>query len=197
MIEASPPSADADPLAGIRWGLCETLYGWECAEQDLDADGFRCELDCDDSVATAYLGAPEVCDDVDSNCDGVLPPDEADGDADGVPACAGDCDDAEASTGPHLPEVCDNGVDDDCDGSADEDCPSPPATEDNETEASGESPPPPLAETGCGCSGSPDPGAATAAIGGVWVGIAVRRRRQRSTEAWRPRHDRNILGERL
>ena len=70
--------------------------------------------DCDDAQATVYLGATEVCDGLDNDCDSVLPADEADGDNDGVLVCAGDCDDTTAAVSPNVPEVCD-GLDNNCD----------------------------------------------------------------------------------
>jgi hypothetical protein len=44
--------------------------------------------------------------------------DAADGDNDGLSACAGDCNDANAQVRPGLPEICD-GLDNDCDGFTD------------------------------------------------------------------------------
>lgn len=101
--------------------------------------------DCDDADATAYFGAPEVCDGVDNDCDGVVDPDDAadattwyrdvDGDGFGVDtesvvACAapegyvaagGDCDDTDAAVNPTPTntELCDF-RDNDCDGAFDE-----------------------------------------------------------------------------
>ena len=43
----------------------------ECFGEDLDADGSPCEDDCDDSDASIFPGADEVCDDgIDQDCDG-------------------------------------------------------------------------------------------------------------------------------
>jgi hypothetical protein len=83
---------------------------------DLDGDGFTvCDLDCDDLDEEIYPGAPEICDGADSDCDGVLPPDEEDVDQDGVDLCSGDCDDEDPFRFPGNVEVCDS-VDNDCDG---------------------------------------------------------------------------------
>jgi len=87
--------------------------------------------DCNDRSNTTYPGAPEICDGQDSNCDGVLPVSERDGDRDGRIPCDGDCNDADAdtygsatviaknqpvtstNTGEARQEVCD-GKDNDC-----------------------------------------------------------------------------------
>jgi Putative metal-binding motif/CARDB len=98
--------------------------------------------DCDDLLATAYPGAPEVCNGVDDDCDGTVDENDAvdvsrwyvDGDQDGygdsnssIDACTaplgyaaagGDCDDAVAAVNPGATEICD-GLDNDCDGSID------------------------------------------------------------------------------
>ncbi|MCO4769115.1 MAG: hypothetical protein KDA24_03740 [Deltaproteobacteria bacterium] len=70
--------------------------------------------DCDDGESTVYLGATEVCDGLDNDCDTVVPADEMDADGDGVLVCDGDCDDTNASVSPNVAEVCD-GLDNDCD----------------------------------------------------------------------------------
>jgi len=109
---------------------------------DFDHDGFsEDEGDCDDSNPMAHPDAPELCNGLDDDCDGVIDEPDAidaltfwlDTDGDGygttaVPACsqppttsilAGDCDDGSPTVHPGAVEDC-NGVDDDCDGTTDE-----------------------------------------------------------------------------
>ncbi len=104
------------------------------------------QTDCDDSRASSYPGAPEVCNGRDDNCDGqtdISAVDEvpwyldADGDLYGfaaseVFACDApttdyvrddsDCDDTRSTVRPGAPELC-NGRDDNCDGTVDEGAP--------------------------------------------------------------------------
>jgi hypothetical protein len=42
------------------------------ADTDADSDGFDACDDCDDSDDTIYPGAPEACDDIDTDCDGLV-----------------------------------------------------------------------------------------------------------------------------
>ena len=124
--------------------------------QDLDGDGFgnpdvveeACSSpdgyvafgsDCDDTEAEAYPGNPEVCDDIDNDCndevdEGLAQTWYVDADNDGygvtdevVEACAmpsgtsdvdGDCNDDDAAISPSATEICDS-VDNDCDGEID------------------------------------------------------------------------------
>ncbi len=103
--------------------------------------------DCDDSDASAYPGADEVCDGADNDCDGDTDEDDAtdvstwyaDADGDGYgdassssEACSEpsgyvsddtDCDDGDGAVNPGATEVCD-GVDNDCDGLLDDGDPS-------------------------------------------------------------------------
>ncbi|MCB9680088.1 MAG: putative metal-binding motif-containing protein [Alphaproteobacteria bacterium] len=132
-------------------------------QYDLDADGFCDQAhvddaapgactsgrwgDCNDEDATIFPGAPEICNEVDDDCDGAVDDDDdlaqdegaelyadADGDGYGDPhtmelRCvlppsgwsrrSGDCDDADPDRSPGEREVC-NGIDDDCDGHADD-----------------------------------------------------------------------------
>jgi hypothetical protein len=103
------------------------------------------DRDCDDTAATTYPGAPELCDGTDQNCDtvadnGLVFTDWfVDGDGDGygdpfvaaVTACeapvgtvsdASDCDDDDDAVNPGAVEVCD-GADQNCSGAADEGLP--------------------------------------------------------------------------
>ena len=115
-----------DPLAGC--GTSSPLFvsvGGDCADQD----------------PSAHPDAPEVCNGVDDDCDGVSDEDfppvpvypDGDGDGYGVSAepssaCGqmdglvlegGDCNDQDPGVNPGAKEVC-NLVDDDCDGDVDE-----------------------------------------------------------------------------
>jgi hypothetical protein len=115
---------------------------------DIDCDqptGFVADdTDCDDTDASQYPGADELCNGEDDDCDGVIDEDSAvdvstwyaDTDADGYGdplavdfdcdqpfgyvADASDCDDTDAAQYPGADEYC-NGEDDDCDGTVDED----------------------------------------------------------------------------
>lgn len=81
--------------------------------------------DCDDNNNSIYPGAIEICDGVDSNCDGNLLPAgaEDDYDNDGVLACDGDCDDNSSLAYPGHTEVCSDNIDNDCNGQIDDvDC---------------------------------------------------------------------------
>ena len=60
---------------------------------DTDGDGFADEEDCQPNNGTAYPGADEGCDGLDSDCDGVIPEEERDQDGDGDSICEGDCND--------------------------------------------------------------------------------------------------------
>ena len=109
--------------ATFAWNSSGTAYRVELVtggvnEADLDGDNYLvCSGDCDDADATVYPTAPELCDQIDNDCNGSLPTSENDGDGDGSPACA-DCNDGNSTVYPGAPELCD-GLDNDCDGNGD------------------------------------------------------------------------------
>ncbi|MFT4976675.1 MAG: hypothetical protein ACI8S6_002580 [Myxococcota bacterium] len=83
---------------------------------DSDGDGLSsADGDCDDSDATVYPGAEELCDGQDNDCDGEAGADEVDVDYDGWLLCNGDCNDEEETIYPGAEEICDD-TDTDCDG---------------------------------------------------------------------------------
>ena len=96
---------------------------------DLDGDGFfsfdlNCGGDdCDDSDAAVNLGAVEVLNGYDDDCDGLIDEgtDAYDDDGDGFSENDGDCNDHNPDVSPGAEEDCANGVDDDCDGDIDAD----------------------------------------------------------------------------
>ena len=85
---------------------------------DGDGDGVVQCLDCDDGNEYVYPGAPEGCDQLDSDCDGSPGAEEVDDDGDGWAECDGDCNDSDPAVFPGAPELC-NGIDDDCNGEDD------------------------------------------------------------------------------
>ena len=87
-------------------------------EDDIDGDGYsEIDGDCDETNRSIYPGAPDPCDGVDQNCDGV--PDELfDQDNDNYTTCNGDCLDNDNMSNPGAVEVID-GLDNDCDGITD------------------------------------------------------------------------------
>lgn len=130
--------------------LYTTNVGTACG-CDSDGDGFDAiscgGSDCNDADASIYPGAPEYCNSVDDDCNGIIDDDYAvdavdwyaDDDGDGYgdlttvdTACDAatgyvaddtDCDDTDKDVNPGADEVC-NGIDDDCDTLIDDKDPS-------------------------------------------------------------------------
>lgn len=112
----SSPAPDTRPAAQ---GSCPAV----CL--DLDGDGYGTPgspvcpagpgADCNDLRADYYPGAPEICDQRDSDCDGALSPQEVDDDHDGRTECSGDCNDQDPTIRPGIAERND-GQDNQCPG---------------------------------------------------------------------------------
>jgi formylglycine-generating enzyme required for sulfatase activity len=121
---AGPDCDDSDPTVHPdAVDVCGDAEDTDCggeSELDGDLDGHReCDdpPDCDDGDDSRYPGAEELCDAIDSDCDGFsdLEDPDLDLDGDGATVCFGaDCDDADPLRFAANPEVCD-GVDNDCD----------------------------------------------------------------------------------
>jgi len=135
-------------LGGFETPTCQGCIQSSCSASylacagftDNDGDGVAVEQDCDDSDPDVYPGAPEVCDTVDNDCDGLVDETptiyfmdlDGDGWGDenntveggcsppfGTTSTPGDCDDGNAEIFPGAPELC-NDIDDDCNGAVDD-----------------------------------------------------------------------------
>ena len=109
------PNADGDALA-------------DCVDPDDDNDGSNDTLDCKPFDATIHPGATEVCDLIDTNCDGSLIDGFTNTDSDAQPDCVdldddndgdpdtSDCNDVDKTVFHGAAELCD-AIDSDCDSS--------------------------------------------------------------------------------
>lgn len=98
------PLQDDIDLDNIGTG-CDPCRGLENTI-DFDVDGWCVDLDCDDSNKDANPELEETCDGFDTNCDGVIPPDEADDDLDTRPNCADRCEGNDASGDRDADGIC-------------------------------------------------------------------------------------------
>lgn len=95
--------------------ISELALGDSNYSDDVDGDGYRSDVDCNDNDLTIYPGAPEACDGKDNNCDGIVPEWDVDQDGDGYLSCS-ECDDTTASIHPGAAELPGNYFDEDCNG---------------------------------------------------------------------------------
>ena len=126
--DGAPPSTKADLMATML-----SFFAGSSPSCDTDGDGYdglSCGGDdCDDSNPSIHPGSPELCDGLDTDCDGFPEGDEVDADDDGYMICEGDCDDADGWINPGMTEgpsgepTCSDGLDNDCDGEVDGDDP--------------------------------------------------------------------------
>ncbi|MCC6462237.1 MAG: T9SS type A sorting domain-containing protein [Saprospiraceae bacterium] len=129
-------------LIGIKVGNRAFEHARTYFYKDEDADGFFSYEDCDDQNAAIYEGAPELCDGLDNDCNGLADDIpvytyflDADGDGfgdtttaldtclaeapAGFVASSGDCNDQDPALNPGVAEGCD-GLDNDCNGLVDD-----------------------------------------------------------------------------
>jgi hypothetical protein len=130
-----------DPKPSSTAQDIESVGPMGLAGVDNDNDGFTNDVDCNDANNKVYPGAPERCDSLDNDCDGVVDDNvvttwyfDADADKYGNPtrpyamcnpawaflvATNTDCNDNVKAINPGATEVCDS-VDNDCDAAIDE-----------------------------------------------------------------------------
>ncbi|MEZ4926973.1 MAG: MopE-related protein [Saprospiraceae bacterium] len=139
------PPVDDIPgrIIGIECGTGSYYKARDLYYNDDDGDGYYSYEDCDDHNPAIHPGAPDICDGLDNDCDGLIDKGydmvtyylDADGDGFGDPdisldTCfsyqpmnfvdnALDCDDNNPEVHPGATEICDN-LDNDCDGMIDD-----------------------------------------------------------------------------
>ncbi len=95
---------------------------WAADPEDRDGDGWsEAQGDCDDLDRLCFPGAPELLDEEDNDCDGLVDNRTVrfDDDGDGFSEQAGDCRDGDPAVHPGAIEE-HNGLDDDCNGVVDD-----------------------------------------------------------------------------
>ena len=140
-----------DMQQSLRWSWIFGVIVLACGEKettnplvlDVDGDGYRSDVDCDDENADVFPNALEVCDGIDNDCDALVDEQDdsleatawyLDGDGDGFGmgeptyACEQaegfvdnvlDCDDANDQISPNAEETCDS-IDNDCNSLVDD-----------------------------------------------------------------------------
>ena len=144
-LTSSPYSFRAKYLDGLTVENIQQFFALAASIPDADGDGHnKISMggdDCDDADPDVHPGAPEYCDGIDNNCNGIIDDNtidcpegmvcfqlqciQPDNDGDGYPNDV-DCDDSNPFVYPGAPELCD-GFDNDCNGIVDDntmDCPS-------------------------------------------------------------------------
>lgn len=86
---------------------------------DTDCDGHYPPADCNNSDAAIHPGAPELCGNIDEDCDGIMLDVDCDGFV-GVLDGGNDCVDTDANISPGAMEIGGNLVDENCDGVAED-----------------------------------------------------------------------------
>jgi hypothetical protein len=88
---------------------------------DLDGDGYKASVDCDDHNIATHPGAIELTDGADNDCDTKIDEGTAwgDDDNDGFSEINGDCDDTDPTRYPTAIDTQNDGLDNDCDGADD------------------------------------------------------------------------------